>query len=236
MILYSKKINHNTYTTDDKRTIRITDDTIVLESDQGVKTRFFRTGDVRKVLAYSNMTEVPRATVYNKNWSRTVPSFYMDLNPITNKEFLDFVKKYPQWKRDIVKSQGGHRSYLKHWLNHDIISKYQQEEPVDYISHSAALAYCKSHQKVLPKLSHYRVAVDAHLGGLSVRHLALYDPPQFNFMRYEWTNSWWDAQDFDFVRILYGHGRPHLKTMSRVEKKSHTEAKLGFRCVLLIEP
>jgi uncharacterized caspase-like protein len=52
---------------------------------------------------------VPTATLngrdhLNRDWSWIVPTFRIDLTPVSNQEFLEFVRSNPQWKRSQISS------------------------------------------------------------------------------------------------------------------------------------
>jgi formylglycine-generating enzyme required for sulfatase activity len=45
----------------------------------------------------------------------SVQSFWMDVYPVTNGDFLNFVKSNPDWRRSKVSRIFADDSYLKHW-------------------------------------------------------------------------------------------------------------------------
>ena len=82
-----------------------------------------------------------------------VDSFLIDVEPVTNARFLEFVRKNPKWRRSQIKNLFADQSYLKHWggdfdlgPNADKIAN----SPVTNISWFAARAYLKSQGKRLP--------------------------------------------------------------------------------------
>jgi formylglycine-generating enzyme required for sulfatase activity len=44
-----------------------------------------------------------------------VPSFHLDKHPVTNAEFLEFVRENEEWRRSEVKSVFTDEDYLRHW-------------------------------------------------------------------------------------------------------------------------
>ncbi|MBS1549626.1 MAG: formylglycine-generating enzyme family protein [Bacteroidetes bacterium] len=81
----------------------------------------------------------------------TVEPFYMDDTPVTNAEFLEFVKKNPQWSKSKVKAIYSDSTYLKEWpSDFELPKKYKPNSPVCYVSWFAAKAYAESVGKRLP--------------------------------------------------------------------------------------
>lgn len=46
-----------------------------------------------------------------------VNSFFMDIHPVTNAEFLKFVESNPKWKKENIKRLFADKSYLHKWKN-----------------------------------------------------------------------------------------------------------------------
>ena len=44
-----------------------------------------------------------------------VGDFLLDIHPVTQQEYLDFVKKYPEWQKSRVKSLYADKAYLRTW-------------------------------------------------------------------------------------------------------------------------
>ncbi|MGK0184784.1 MAG: formylglycine-generating enzyme required for sulfatase activity/cytochrome c5 [Verrucomicrobiales bacterium] len=84
---------------------------------------------------------------------RSVKSFLIDVAPVTNAEFLEFVRAHPKWRRSQVKRLFVDGAYLKHWagdLNMGPQTDKIAASPVTNISWFAARAYLKSKEKRLP--------------------------------------------------------------------------------------
>ena len=80
-----------------------------------------------------------------------VKPFYMDDTPVTNAEFLEFVKKNPQWSKSKIKSIYADANYLKDWpSDFELPAKYKPNSPVCHVSWFAAKAYAESVGKRLP--------------------------------------------------------------------------------------
>ncbi|HMB55934.1 MAG TPA: formylglycine-generating enzyme family protein [Arenimonas sp.] len=99
------------------------------------------------------------------NGKRQVPAFAMMKRPVTNGEFLAFVRRHPEWRRDRVPSifaERGH--YLAHWsapLQPGATALPQQA--VTEVSWFAATAFCEAQNARLPTWAEweYTSAADA---------------------------------------------------------------------------
>lgn len=85
-----------------------------------------------------------------------VEDFLLDERPVTNAEFLDFVKKNPKWKRSNIKAIFADDTYLKDWQDDETLPKNADPNAaVTYVSWFAAKAYAKSAGKRLPTLDEW---------------------------------------------------------------------------------
>lgn len=85
-----------------------------------------------------------------------VDHFLLDERQVTNREFLEFVKKNPQWKRSNVKTIFADETYLQEWQDDETLPKNANPDaPVTYVSWFAAKAYAKSVGKRLPTLDEW---------------------------------------------------------------------------------
>ena len=79
-------------------------------------------------------------------------TFYMDIAPVTNADYLRFVLDNSKWSKTKVKGIFAEPSYLKHWNGDFSLSKNIRQKPVNYVSWFAATAYCESQNKQLPTM------------------------------------------------------------------------------------
>lgn len=85
-----------------------------------------------------------------------VKPFYMDDSPVTNEEFLDFLKKNPQWTKSNVSRLYADIDYLKNWpSDFEFPKDVSPNSPVTNISWFAANAYAKSVGKRLPTVDEW---------------------------------------------------------------------------------
>ena len=80
----------------------------------------------------------------------------MDVYPVTNAEFLEFVKKNPKWKRSQVKKLFADETYLKDWIDDETPGANQlPKSPVTNVSWFAAKNYCECEGKRLPTVDEW---------------------------------------------------------------------------------
>ena len=79
-----------------------------------------------------------------------VESFYLDRDPVTNQDFLAFVKANPRWRRSRVARVFAEERYLKNWSSDLQFRPELAGRPVTEVSWFAARAYCRWRGKRLP--------------------------------------------------------------------------------------
>jgi len=92
----------------------------------------------------------------------SVKSFLIDKYPVTQKEFLAFLKKNPQWQKSEVKNIFVDSHYLENWSGDTKPPANQLQAPVVFVSWFAANAYCKSLNKKLPSVDQWEYVADDH--------------------------------------------------------------------------
>tara|TARA_R110002049_G_scaffold252279_4_gene427506 strand:+ start:959 stop:1738 length:780 start_codon:yes stop_codon:yes gene_type:complete len=91
-----------------------------------------------------------------------VSTLKMDVYPVTNQQFLDFVKEYPRWKRSIVKGLFADKNYLATWQNDTILGhNFAKDAPITNVSWFAAKSYCECQNKRLPTIDEWEYAAMA---------------------------------------------------------------------------
>lgn len=118
-------------------------------------------GDFRSALKYEDVRKV-----------RVAP-FELQKRPVTNAEFLAFVKAHPQWRRDRVATVLAEPRYLSHWAGPVALGDTAlPDQPVVQVSWFAASAYCEAQGGRLPTWSEWEYAAAAD----ETRHDARKDP------------------------------------------------------------
>ena len=95
---------------------------------------------------------------------KTIPvaAFYLDTVPVSNADFLDFVRENPKWRRSQAKRLFAESDYLKHWRSDlELGSNAPARSPVIYVSWFAAKAYASSKEKRLPSTVEWEYAANA---------------------------------------------------------------------------
>ena len=106
----------------------------------------------------------------------TIQDFLMDVYPVTNKEFLDFVKEHPKWKKTKAIRLFVDESYLYQWRNDTLLGVNQKmNSPATNISWFAAKSYCESKEKRLPTVDEWEYVAMANQTIPDARKLKTYN-------------------------------------------------------------
>lgn len=90
---------------------------------------------------------------------RKVAPFLLDRRPVTNAEFLEFVKQHPEWRRSNAKRLFTDAGYLSHWKGDlELGENAPPNAAVIRVSWFAARAYLKNADKRLPREDEWEFA------------------------------------------------------------------------------
>ncbi len=89
-----------------------------------------------------------------------VASFLLDKDPVSNSEFLDFVRSHPEWARSKAKRIFTESGYLRHWDDDLSFDSHLTKRPVVNVSWFAAQDYCESKNKTLPTTDQWEYALN----------------------------------------------------------------------------
>lgn len=125
---------------------------MVAASQAGGDYRHIPAGEYRSVLKFEDV-----------KGSVAVKAFRLMKMPVTNREFLAFVKSHPQWQRGrapALFAEPDH--YLSHWQSPtDLGNAVAPSQPVTQVSWFAASAYCEAQGARLPTWSEWEYAAAA---------------------------------------------------------------------------
>lgn len=97
-----------------------------------------------------------------------VDAFYVDDAPVTKRQYLEFVRDNPQWRRSAVRTLVAEPAYLRDW-DDELNPGDDLDAPVTYVSWFGARAYCAKQGRHLPTVAQWeRFAGEPLTGDASV--------------------------------------------------------------------
>ncbi|MFB9079761.1 formylglycine-generating enzyme family protein [Flavobacterium procerum] len=90
-----------------------------------------------------------------------VPFFYLDIYPVTNSDFLKFIKKNPDYSKSKIKRIFAEKSYLSYWRSDYDFGTADPKSPVTSVSWFAAKKYCECQGKRLATMDEWEYAAMA---------------------------------------------------------------------------
>ncbi|AWK05139.1 hypothetical protein HYN56_13195 [Flavobacterium crocinum] len=112
-----------------------------------------------------------------------VKSFYIDVYPVTNSQFLEFVKKNPSYRKSKIKGIFADKSYLSYWINDFDFGNAKPNSPVTSVSWFAAKKYCECEGKRLATMDEWEYVAMADTKKIDAR-----TKKEFN----EYILSWYE--------------------------------------------
>lgn len=130
--------------------------------------------------------------LYGKDSSLvSVTDFSMDVYPVTNDQYIQFLKVNPVWRRSSVKEIFADGQYLSNWANDTAYYENMNGlSPVTTISWFAARAYCACLGKRLPTIDEWEYVAMANESISDARTLDSYN--QYILHQYEKPQSYLD--------------------------------------------
>ena len=135
----------------------------------------------------------------------TVNDIKMDVYPVTNQQFLSFVKKHSKWQRSNAIKLFVDGNYLLDWKSDTLLNITQKlNSPITNVSWFAAKDYCESKGKRLPTVDEWEYVAMANERVPDARKLKTYNeyilgwyekPKTFNNVIGSTFKNYWNVYD-----------------------------------------
>jgi formylglycine-generating enzyme required for sulfatase activity len=127
---------------------------------------------LRTVIDIKGGTFTPLYGTYKKPVK--IKSFIIDENPVTNLNYLEFLKLHPEWNKTNAKTIFIDKTYLDHWQSESELGpKAPSDSPVVQVSWYAAKAFCESEGKRLPTVNEWEYVASRKIPGHDIRKIIL---------------------------------------------------------------
>ena len=164
----------------------------------------------------------------------SIEDFSMDVYPVTNKEYVAFVKKHPKWQRSKAIKLFVDGNYLREWKSDTILNvNHKLNSPITNISWFAAKDYCETQGKRLATVDEWEYVGMANKTMADARTLKNYNefilswyekPKTYNLTIGSTFKNYWKVYDLhglvwewtsDFNSVLItGESRKDVDTDS----------------------
>ncbi|MBS1652722.1 MAG: formylglycine-generating enzyme family protein [Bacteroidetes bacterium] len=139
-----------------------------------------------------------------------VKPFLIDERPVTNKEFLEFVKINPQWRKSKIKKIFTDNTYLRDWPSDlELPKNAKPDAPICFVSWYAANTFAKCAGKRLVTLDEWEFVAMADADTFNARNkpsysnkivdLYLQKERQYNSVKQTAPNYWGVYNMFDLI-------------------------------------
>lgn len=129
---------------------------------------------------FDSAVKISDKTALPMDRSVKVEDFGIDPFPVTNQDFLSFLKVHSEWRKSKVRKIFADVQYLQHWPSDLNFGAASPRSPVTRVSWFAANAYCESLNKSLPSTEQWEFALynnGRHLNELNEKILEWYGKP-----------------------------------------------------------
>jgi formylglycine-generating enzyme required for sulfatase activity len=105
------------------------------------------------------------------NTALRVEPFALERMPVTNADYLEFVRTHPEWQRGLAPATLVDSRYLQHWQQPlELGAHVRGDEPVTHVSWFSARAYCQTRNERLPTWLEWEFAAAADEHIADARH------------------------------------------------------------------